>query len=36
MIKGDARKMLLVEDDPHDIELIQLALKFIHKRRKWS
>ncbi|MGK7955631.1 MAG: response regulator [Crocosphaera sp.] len=27
MIKGDARKMLLVEDDPHDIELIQLALK---------
>lgn len=27
MIKRDARKMLLVEDDPYDIELIQLALK---------
>lgn len=27
MIKGNTKRMLLVEDDPNDIELIQLALE---------
>ncbi|MDJ0729387.1 MAG: response regulator [Crocosphaera sp.] len=30
MLRGNATKMLLVEDDPNDIELIQLALENYH------
>ncbi|MDJ0658523.1 MAG: response regulator [Crocosphaera sp.] len=30
MIRGNATRMLLVEDDPNDIELIQLALENYH------